>query len=168
MRKTLPVLLFLFLALTLSACNRNTDVLENETDSGKAGQKAAADQKSDGDYPMSSLDSVADKLEVYYFHRTARCYSCNTAGQYVRELVADKYQQEIESGRLDFREINVDTAENKEIAKKFQATGSALYINRIKDGQDNIEPDVNIWRLLGDETRFKGYLESKINSYLGI
>jgi hypothetical protein len=129
---------------------------------------ATANNKTSSDYPMSSMESAADKLEVYYFHRTARCYSCNTAGQYIRELMTDKYQDEIESGRIDFQEINVESAENKEVAKKFKATGSSLYINRVKDGKDNIEPDVNIWRLLGDEDRFKEHLESKIDSYLGL
>lgn len=167
MKKSTFLFLFLFLVLTLSSCGRNTVALENKAYSGSTKQTAAPSNSTNNDYPMSSIESAADKLEVYYFHRTARCYSCNTAGQYVRELIADKYQAEIACGRIDFKEINVDVAENKEIARKFQAAGSSLYINRIKDGQDNIEPDANIWRLLGDEAKFKTYLDHKIASYLG-
>ena len=65
------------------------------------------------DQPMSSADTVADKLEVYYFHRTARCYSCQTIGQYVRETMAGQYAGEIKGGRIDFREINVGLLEEQ-------------------------------------------------------
>lgn len=117
---------------------------------------------------MSSAEAVADKLEVYYFHSTARCYSCKTIGQYINETMLGKYDDQLKNGKIDYREMNVDLPENKEIARKYRATGSSLFINRIKDGQDNIEPDMNVWRLLGDEASFKSYLENKINSYLGI
>ncbi|MBU1164287.1 hypothetical protein KKA15_01855 [Patescibacteria group bacterium] len=116
---------------------------------------------------MSSANQSVDKLEVYYFHRTARCYSCNTIGQYVRETMEQKYSEQIKDGVIDFRQLNVELPENKEIAKKFQASGSSLYINRIIDGQNNIEQDMNVWRLLKSEDQFKSYLENKIDSYLG-
>jgi len=121
-----------------------------------------------GDYPISSAELVADKLEVYYFHRTARCYSCNTAGKYVSDLIIGTYGEQIKDGRIIFKELNVELPENKELARKYQATGSSLYINRIIRGQDNIEQETKIWRLLGNEQQFKSYLENKINSYLGI
>jgi len=111
---------------------------------------------------------VADKLEIYYFHSTARCYSCKTIGQYVNETITQKYNEQLGNGKIDYREINIDLPENKEIAFKFKASGSSLFINKIKDGQDNIEQDMNVWRLLGDETKFKNYLEDKINNYLGL
>lgn len=109
---------------------------------------------------------TADKLEVYYFHRTARCYSCNTAGEYVSETITEYFSDQVKNGIIDFREINVDLSENKEIARKFQATGSSLFINKIVNGKDNIEQDANIWRLLNSEARFKDYLKNKIESYL--
>lgn len=110
----------------------------------------------------------ADKLEVYYFHRTARCYSCNTAGEYVSKTILEFFSDQVKNGVIDYREINVDLPENKEIARKFQATGSSLFINKIIDSKDNIEQDANIWRLLNNETKFKDYLKNKINSHLGI
>lgn len=110
----------------------------------------------------------ADKLEVYYFHRTARCYSCKTIGQYVKEVMETEYSEEIQNGLIDFKELNVELPENKELAQKYQASGSSLFINRIIDDTDNIEQDTNVWRLLNNETRFKSYLTDKINSYLGI
>lgn len=115
----------------------------------------------------SDIKNSADRIEVYYFHRTRRCYSCSTLGRYIRETIEQKFSEEIKNGKIDFREINVDLPENKEVAIKFQAGGSSLFINTIKDGQDNISQDTNIWRLLNDETQFKNYLENRINLLLG-
>lgn len=167
MKKILISFLFLLTSVVLTGCESATSATDN---SAVSSDKPAAVKSNNiaSDQPMSSAETVADKLEVYYFHRTARCYSCKTIGQYVSETMTGKYGAEIKNGRIDFREINVEEPENKEIARKFQATGSSLYINRIIGGQDNIEQDTNVWRLLGDEARFKQYLEDKINTYLNI
>ena len=45
--------------------------------------------------------------------------------------------------------------ENKELATKFKASGSALFINAISNGQDHISKDVNVWRLAQNETQYK-------------
>ncbi|MBU1089691.1 hypothetical protein KKF38_02775 [Patescibacteria group bacterium] len=116
---------------------------------------------------ISIVKNFADKIEVFYFHRTQRCYSCNTLGQYVKETIEQRFSEEIKNGRINFREINVDLPENKNVAVKFQASGSSLFINAIHDEQDNISQDVNVWRLLRDESQFKNYLANKINSLLG-
>lgn len=160
-------LLFLF-ALTLTGCSQQISAGESGADINKKIQTTSASNQKTNDYPISSAKTVADKLEVYYFHRTARCYSCKTIEQYVRETIEQKYNKQTSNGIIDFREINIDLPENKEIAKKYQSSGSSLFINRIIDNKDNIEQDTNVWRLLNNEPKFKNYLENKINSYLGM
>jgi len=153
MKKAFYFFLLAIFSFTITGCNGTTKNVNNNNDHGNL---------------MSTTNQSADKLEVYYFHRTARCYSCKTIGQYVRETMEQKYSEQIKDGIIDFREFNIELPENKEIAKKFQASGSSLFINRIIDGQNNIEQDINVWRLLNNENQFKVYLENKINSYLGI
>lgn len=109
----------------------------------------------------------ADKVEVMYFHATARCISCTTIGKYTGETVNEYFQSELKSGKIEFREINVDLPENRELAFKFQASGSSLFLNAITDGEDNITEDVTVWRLINDEGRFKTYLKDKIDNLLG-
>jgi len=113
------------------------------------------------------VKSSVDKIEIYYFHRTQRCYSCNALSQYVKETIEQRFSEEIKSGKIEYREVNVDLPENKNVALKFQASGSSLFINTIKNGQDNINQDTNAWRLLSNKSRFQTYLENKINSLLG-
>ncbi len=116
---------------------------------------------------ISDVKSSADKIEIYYFHRTQRCYSCNTLSQYVQETIEQKFSEEIKNGKIEFREINVDLPENKEVALKFQASGSSLFINTIRDKRDDINQDTDVWRLLSNKSQFENYLTNKINLLLG-
>ena len=109
----------------------------------------------------------ADKIEVVNFHRTQRCWSCSTLGKLSEKTVNEKFADEVASGRVIFKAVNVELPENKEIVNLYRASGSSLYINAIKDGQDNISEDVTVWRLTTNEIQFKNYLRDKINNLLG-
>jgi len=108
-----------------------------------------------------------DKVEVFLFHATRRCATCIAIGKLSGETVYEYFQPELRDGKIEFREINIDLPENKALAQKFQASGSALFINTIYNGQDNINEDTRVWRLTQDEVQFKSYLKDKINNLLG-
>ncbi len=128
---------------------------------------SASQNKNNNNIPIANTDIAADKLQVYYFHRTQRCYSCLTIGKYVKETIEDNFTDEIQNGIIDFQEINVELPENREIAEKFKASGSSLFINAVKNNQDDIGQDTNVWRLVTDENKFKSYLKNKLDSLLG-
>ena len=151
--KKIIIPMLLLAALALSGCTQ----LSSAPSAGTA-----------DNLPMSSAETAAEKLEVYYFHRTARCYSCNALAQRTSSLINERYSRQVRDGKIDFRQLNVELPENKEIARKFKASGSSLFINRITGGQDNIEQDVNVWRLLNNEASFNKYLGDKIDSYLSL
>lgn len=109
----------------------------------------------------------AEKVEVFLFHTTQRCTTCIAIGRLAGETVNEYFQPEIKAGRIEFREINIDLAENKKLAEKFQASGSSLFLNAISDGKDNITEDITVWRLTQNSTQFKNYLKGKINNLLG-
>jgi len=149
------VIIVIILGVTITTTKNNNQPIASVTDEAM------------NENQMLDVKNYANKLEVYYFHRTARCYSCNTLSQYVEETIEQKFSEEIKNGKIEFKEINVDLPENKAIALKFQASGSSLFINAIKDGQDNISQDTNVWRLLGEKSQFENYLVNKMNLLLG-
>lgn len=108
----------------------------------------------------------AEKIQVFLFHATQRCISCITIGKYAKETVEQKFPEELKSGKIEFREINIDLPENKELATKFKTTGSALFINPIIEGKDNIKEDTQVWRLTSNELSFISYLSDKLNAML--
>lgn len=122
---------------------------------------------SNSNLSIDNSQPKADKVQVYLFHSTQRCVTCIAIGRLSEETVAEYFQSDLRDGKIEFKEINVDLPENKELAKKFQASGSSLFINAIKDNQDNISEDVNVWRLTSNEPQFKNYLKNKLNNLLG-
>jgi len=108
----------------------------------------------------------AEKIQIFLFYATQRCTSCTTIGKYVKETIEQKFPEELKSGKIEFREINSDLPENKELATKFKATGSALFINSIIAGKDNIKVDTQVWKLISNEQSFISYLSDKINTIL--
>lgn len=108
-----------------------------------------------------------DKIQVFTFHATKRCATCIAIGKLSRETVEEYFQPELRDEKIEVREINIDLPENKELADKFQASGSALKINAIYDGQDHISEDTAVWRLTSNPAQYKSYLKNKINTFLG-
>jgi hypothetical protein len=110
--------------------------------------------------------SELDKIEVFLFHSTQRCISCINIGKYAKQTIDNNFSEELKSGKIVFREINIDLSENKTLAEKFQASGSALFINTIRNGKDDIGQDSTVWRLVGNETDFETYFKRKLKDIL--
>ncbi len=114
----------------------------------------------------TSLPSDSEKIEVFVFHATQRCISCINIGKYTRTVIEEKFPNELKSGKITFREVNIDLAKNRQLAKDYGVSGSALYINTIKDGKDNHEEDTTVWRLVTNESQMKSYFEAKLKKLL--
>lgn len=154
------ILVFLFLTLALSGCSDNLNADKSATNS-QANIAAPKSQPA-----VSKLATAPDKVEVFLFHRTQRCPTCVTIGYLAGKTVQEKFAEEVKAGQIIFKEINIDLPDNKELANKFQASGSALYINTIKGGKDNIEQDVKVWMLTDNETKFINYLQNKLSTII--
>lgn len=127
---------------------------------------AAAQKKVINTANMSVTLAPADRVEVFVFHRTQRCISCVTMGKFAEKTVVEGFGKELSDGRIEFREINVDDPKNRELSVKFRAAGSSLFINAIRGETEDIQEDVAVWRLLGEEAAFKNYLAGKIKQLL--
>ena len=117
---------------------------------------------------LSELEvKVADRIEVVHFHGAQQCWSCITVGEYAHKTIKEKFPEEYENGTISFKDINGELPDNKDMVLKYKARGSALFINAIIDGRDNIEEDTTVWRLVSNEDRFTNHFENKIKNLLG-
>lgn len=107
-----------------------------------------------------------EKVEVFLFHATQRCISCVNIGKFAKQTIDNNFSEELNSGKIAFREINIDLPENYELTEKFQAFGSSLFVNTIRGEKDYIEQDLKVWRLVGDEAKFESYFKEKIENIL--
>lgn len=104
---------------------------------------------------------------MVHFHATHQCFSCITVGKYALQTIKDKFPEEYQSGKVVFKDINIELPENKEIVVKYQARGSSLFINAISDDKYNIEEDTTVWRLVNNQEKFTDYFEDKLDTLLG-
>ncbi|MBU0546715.1 MAG: nitrophenyl compound nitroreductase subunit ArsF family protein [Patescibacteria group bacterium] len=116
---------------------------------------------------MSKTQINAEKIEVVHFHGTHQCWSCITVGEYALKTIKEKFPEEYKDGTVVYKDINVELPENRDIVMKYRAGGSSLFINAIKNGTDNIEEDVTVWRLVTNEDQYISYFQNTINGFLG-
>lgn len=130
-----------------------------------SGGKTLGSANSDSDRQVKT--APADKIEVMHFHATQQCWSCIKVGEYALKTIEEKFPEEMASGKIVYRDVNGELSENQELVRKYQARGSSLYINAIRDGQDDIKEDVTVWRLVNNEGQFIKYFEGELNELLG-
>lgn len=72
--------------------------------------------------------SKAAKVEVYYFHFSRRCITCNAVEKESKAAIAALYPLQAKKGLISFKSVNLDEKNNDAIAKKCNAEGQALLV----------------------------------------
>ncbi|MHB9142494.1 MAG: nitrophenyl compound nitroreductase subunit ArsF family protein [Paludibacter sp.] len=72
--------------------------------------------------------SGSPKIEVYYFHFTRRCATCQAVETESQKAVASLYAKEIKAGKVKFTGVNLDNKGSEVLAKKCKAEGQALLV----------------------------------------
>ena len=157
----------LIIILLFSFKNFANKEVKSSSVSSQASPVSAEFQKENNSSLVSQQVLPADKIEVVHFHATRQCFSCITVGKYALQTIKDKFPDEYQSGKIVFKDINVEWPENKEIVVKYQARGSSLFVNAISDDKDNIKEDATVWRLVNSQEKFTDYFENKLNTLLG-
>ncbi len=73
------------------------------------------------------------KVEVYYFHNTRRCATCQAVESVTKETLEETYPEEMKNGEIIFQSLNIEDDKNESLAKKFEISGQTLLF--IKDGE---------------------------------
>lgn len=87
----------------------------------------SAKAQSTEDQNTSTVTKTAD-IEVYYFHNTRRCATCNAVEQVTRETLEESYPEQMKSGVITFQSLNIEEGETEALAKKLGVSGQTLLI----------------------------------------
>ena len=68
------------------------------------------------------------KVEVYYFHFTRRCVTCQAVETETKAAIAALYPVQAKKGLITFKAVNLDEKTSEALAKKCNAEGQALLI----------------------------------------
>lgn len=141
--KQLGILSLLTISLFLFSCT------------GKAQNKTAVKQ------------ATGNSIEVIDFHSTNRCMTCKAIEDNTKYTLETYFANELKSGKIVFKIVNVDKKENEQFAEKFEATGTALFLNVIKDGKEKQVDLTNFAFMKGtDQKTFSDELKQTIATQL--
>ena len=68
------------------------------------------------------------KIEVYYFHFTRRCMTCNAVEDVSKEAISTFYPTQFKKGQITFKSVNLDEKTSDVLAKKCKTEGQALLV----------------------------------------
>jgi hypothetical protein len=106
-------------------------------------------------------------ISATYFHTTARCPTCHKIEELSAQAVTLNFENELKTGKVVWRVINVDEPENKHYNDDYQLYTKSLIISEVKDGKEvrwkNLE---KIWVLVRDDEKFDAYVKDEITDWL--
>lgn len=120
-------------------------------------------------------DSAAEALEpggkrytAYYFHNDYRCKYCLRIEKWSGEIIRQAFAQELESGKITWKLINTDLPENRHYEKDYRLYTKSLIISEITDGKETRwENLAKVWHYLNNEKKFKNYVQTELNAFMG-
>ena len=72
--------------------------------------------------------TASTKVEVYYFHFTARCATCRAVEDNSKVAFETLYADKVKNGEYAFKGLNLDDAKSKAIAEKLGVGGQSLLV----------------------------------------
>ena len=125
-------------------------------------------QAQDNSKTLATTDA-STRIEVIDFYGTHRCVTCEAIEANARYTVDTYFKDVVEQGKLAFKTVNVDEEKNYGIAERFEATGTALFINVIKDGKEqHIDLTSFAFEKGRDKEVFSSELKGKIEEQLNM
>lgn len=68
------------------------------------------------------------KIEVYYFHFSRRCTTCQNVENVSKKAVETLYPEKVKSGDLSFQSVNLDEKAGEAIGAKYKIEGQTLIV----------------------------------------
>ena len=99
-----PQFLILMLAFSLFACKSKSP--ENQT----------------------SVNVISEDLQVYYFHNTKRCATCNAVEEETKMALELFYGEKMKAGTIEFTSLNLEEEEGQSMAQALHVSGQTLLI----------------------------------------
>ncbi|MGQ9503650.1 MAG: nitrophenyl compound nitroreductase subunit ArsF family protein [Thermogutta sp.] len=121
----------------------------------------------------TSAQSVAspllpNRVIAVYFHRTQRCPTCLRVSQTVAGILQKDFAQYLQTGQLQYAEVDFESPRNAELAKSYHITGPQLVLIRVENARvAEWQPMPKVWSLLIKPQELEQYVTSGVTTYLG-
>jgi hypothetical protein len=118
--------------------------------------------------PVSAENaSSSGTITAYYFHGTFRCSTCNKMEKYAKEVIEKDFKDELASGKLVFRSVNVESKGNEHYTKDYQLYTKALILSSVKDGKEVRSKNLDkIWEYVRNKKKYEAYVRDEVAAFL--
>ncbi len=107
------------------------------------------------------------KYIATYFLTNVRCPSCRTIERLSSETVRTEFSDQIESGQLQWRTVNIDDEGNYHFVKDYKLYTKSVIISEEVMGKEVRWKNLpKVWELLGNEVKFRNYLKEEISTFM--
>ena len=72
--------------------------------------------------------AIEKKVEVFYFHFTRRCTTCNNVEKVSKDAVETQFAAQVKSGAITFQSVNLDEKDGEAIGAKYKIEGQTLIV----------------------------------------
>ena len=111
--------------------------------------------------------SPSSKVIAYYFHGSFRCPTCHKLEQYSKEAIETNFKDELASGKLEYKVVNVEDKGNEHYASDYELYTKSLILSSVKDGKEIKWKNLDkIWEYVGNKQRFIDYIKSGVADFL--
>ena len=113
---------------------------------------------------VKDAKQVENNIEIYYFHFSKRCATCNAVETETKSVLKKHYSNKFEKGEIAFTSLNLDEKADKKFGKKLKISGQTLLIVQGKN-RINLTNDAFLNARTNPE-KFHTALRSKIDELL--
>ena len=77
---------------------------------------------------QASNEASTEEIQVYYFHFTKRCATCNAVENETRLAIEMIYAEEVQEGNIAFTSLNLEEEDGRKLGEQLQVSGQALLL----------------------------------------
>jgi len=101
------------------------------------------------------------KYIAYYFHGTARCYTCKKIEAYSEEAIKSGFPTELKDGKLEWLVVNVEEKSNQHFIQDYQLYTKSLVLAQYRNGSQVKWKNLDkIWGNVRDKDVFIKYVRA--------
>lgn len=140
MKMLISSFLIMFVAMSLFPCNAQTSENQNNE------------------------NAISEDVQVYYFHNTKRCATCNAVEDETRAALEMFYEDKMKAGTMNFTSLNLEDDEGKEMAQSLHVSGQTLLI--VKGGNQVNLTNEGFMNARTNPTKFHETIKTQIDKLL--
>ena len=129
---------------------------------------AAGVAVSSAHFPAFAVEGKSSaRVIAYYFHGSFRCPTCRKLEQYSREAIETNFKDDLASGKLEFKVVNVEDKGNEHYGSDYQLYAKSLVLSLAKGGKETKWKNMDkIWEYVGNKQRFLDYVTSGVADFI--